>query len=231
MSRSHVIGLPLVAHPPEPSPAIPQPASDHPEAIAARRRLPLRVLVIDENPARAEMLAAGLAGQECEIVARLGPDEDLVERARELHPDVIVIDMDSPRRDTLESMRAIHRDQPRPIVMFVDDDDPRLIDQAIRAGVSAYIIDGRDPKRARPILDVAIARFREQQALRDELERTRVVLHERKIVERAKGILMETRKLSEDEAYGALRKLAMDQNKRLAEVAKHLISFAKLLKP
>lgn len=177
------------------------------------------------------VLAEALAGQDCEVVARLGPEADLAEQVRTLHPDVIVIDMDSPRRDTLESMRAIHRDQPRPIVMFVDDDDPGLIDQAIQAGVSAYIIDGLDAKRVRPILDVAVARFREQQALRDELEKTKAGLRERKVVERAKGILMQQRSLSEDEAYRLLRKLAMDQNKRLVEVAENLIAFAKLLNP
>jgi len=202
-----------------------------PETAAGRRRPPLRVVLVDADATRAEMLTASLAGQDCEIVARLGPEADLAERLRELQADVIVIDMDSPRRDTLESMRAIHRDQPRPIVMFVDDDDPGMIEQAIRAGVSAYIIDGLDSKRVRPILDVAVARFREQQALREELEKTKAVLSERKVVERAKGILMEQRKLSEDEAYRALRKLAMDQNKRLVEVAENLIAYAKLLKP
>lgn len=199
--------------------------------VPARQRPPLRVILVDADPERTVTLADALAGQDCEVVARLGPEADLAEQVRTLRPDVIVIDMDSPRRDTLESMRAIHRDQPRPIVMFVDDDDPGLIDQAIRAGVSAYIIDGLDAKRVRPILDVAVARFREQQALRDELEKTKAGLRERKVVERAKGILMEQRGLSEDEAYRQLRKLAMDQNKRLVEVAENLISFAKLLKP
>lgn len=196
-----------------------------------RKRPPLRVVLVDADPARTVTLAEALAGQDCEVVARLGPEADLAEQVRALRPDVIVIDMDSPRRDTLESMRAIHRDQPRPIVMFVDDDDPGLIDQAIRAGVSAYIIDGLDAKRVRPILDVAVARFREQQALRDELQKTKAVLSERKVVERAKGILMEQRSLSEDEAYRLLRKLAMDQNKRLVEVADNLIAVAKLLNP
>lgn len=201
-----------------------------PPQAPTRQRSPLRVLLVDKDPARAEMLAAALAEQGCEIVARLRLEDDLAEPVRALHPDVIVIDLDSPRRDMLESMRAIHRDQPKPIVMFVDDDDPGMIEQAIRAGVSAYIIDGLETKRVRPILDVAVARFREQQALRDELEKTKSVLSERKLIERAKGILMETRKLAEDEAYRALRKLAMDQNKRLVDVAQDLIAYAKLLK-
>ena len=193
----------------------------------ARRRLPLRVLLVDEDVGRAERLAAELAQQDCEVLARLGPEQDLAEQVRELRPDVIVIDLESPRRDTLESMRAI----PRPIVMFVVDDDPGLIDQAIRAGVSAYIIDGLDARRVRPVLDVAMARFREQQALREELKRARADLEERKLVERAKGILMQSRKLSEGEAYRTLRKLAMDQNKRLVDVAENLIAVAKLLSP
>jgi len=201
-----------------------------PAQAPARPRSPLRVLLVDKDPARAEMLAVALAEQGCEIVARLRLEDDLAEPVRALRPDVIVIDLDSPRRDMLESMRAIHRDQPKPIVMFVDDDDPGMIEQAIRAGVSAYIIDGLETKRVRPILDVAVARFREQQALRDELEKTKSVLSERKLVERAKGILMETRKLTEEEAYRALRKLAMDQNKRLVDVAQDLMAYAKLLK-
>lgn len=198
--------------------------------VPARQRAPLRVLLVDKDPARAEMLSAALAEQGCEIVARLRLEDDLAEPVRALRPDVIVIDLDSPRRDMLESMRAMHRDQPKPIVMFVDDDDPGMIEQAIRAGVSAYIIDGLETKRVRPILDVAVARFREQQALRDELEKTKSVLSDRKLIERAKGILMETRKLAEEEAYRALRKLAMDQNKRLVDVAQDLIAYAKLLK-
>jgi response regulator NasT len=190
----------------------------------------LRVLLVDPDPARAAVLEAGLVESGGQIVAIAKPEEDLVQRVRDVAPDVIIIDMDSPSRDTLESLRAVTRDQPRPIVMFVDNSDDKMINEAMRAGVSAYVIDGLSAKRVKPVLDVAIARFKEFQALRDELEKTKSTLNERKIVDRAKGILMEQRGLSEDEAYKTLRKLAMDQNKRLAEVAQALVTYAQVLK-
>jgi response regulator NasT len=190
----------------------------------------LRVLLVDPDPARAAVLEAGLIDSGAEIVAIATPSEDLVSCVRMAAPDVIIIDLDSPSRDTLENLRAVSRHQPRPIVMFVDNSDDRMIQEAIKAGVSAYVIDGLNAKRVKPILDVAIARFKEYQALRQELEKTKTILSERKLIERAKGILMSQKKMSEDEAYRALRRLAMDQNKRLVDVAQALITYAQLLK-
>lgn len=185
--------------------------------------------MVDPDPARATVLKAGLETSGAEIVAVATPTDDLVLCVQRTTPDVIIIDLDSPSRDTLESLHAVRREQPRPIVMFVDNSDERMIEEAMRAGVSAYIIDGLNAKRVKPIVDVAIARFKEYQALRQELEKTRTILSERKVVDRAKGILMEQKQMSEDEAYRALRKLAMDQNKRLVDVAQTLITYAKLL--
>jgi len=125
-------------------------------------------------------------------------------------------------------MHSINREQPRPVVMFADKGDSDTITEAVRAGVSAYVVDGLDTRRIRPILDVAIARFREYQALKDELVRTKNSLAERKEIDRAKGILMKKRGWSEDEAYQALRKMAMDQNKRLGEVARSVVEMAAL---
>ncbi|MFN2310213.1 MAG: ANTAR domain-containing response regulator, partial [Gammaproteobacteria bacterium] len=144
-------------------------------------------------------------------------------------PDVIIIDLDSPDRDTLEQMRTISRVQPRPIVMFAEDDDSGTINQAIKAGVSAYVVDGLSSHRVRPVMEVAIARFREYQALREELARTKNSLEERKLIEQAKGLLMQHRQMNEAEAYQALRKLAMDQGKRLPEVARNVIAIMELL--
>jgi response regulator NasT len=189
----------------------------------------LRVLLVDEDPARAGVLEAALSAAACLVVATVRTEDDLIERVRAAAPDIVIVGMDSPRRDTLESMRAITRDQPRPIVMFVDSSDSRMIEEAIGAGVSAYIVDGLNAKRVRPILDVAIAQFRECHALRTELERTKTSLKERKVIERAKGILMEQKHLSEEDAYRTLRRLAMDQNKRLVDVAQGLITYAQLL--
>jgi two-component system, response regulator / RNA-binding antiterminator len=185
---------------------------------------------VDPDPSRAAVLEAGLGECGGQIVAIAKLDDDLVQRVRDLAPDVIVVNTESPRRETLESLGAVTRDQPRPIVMFVDSSDDKMISDAIRAGVSAYVIDGLSARRVKPVLDVAIARFKEFQALRDELEKTKSTLSERKIVDRAKGILMEQRGLSEDDAYKTLRKLAMDQNKRLAEVAQALVTYAPVLK-
>ena len=190
----------------------------------------LRVLLVDPDPARAAVLKAGLVDSGVQIVAVVSPDDDLVRRVRECSPDVVIIDLNSPSRDTLESLRAVTREQPRPIVMFVDNSDDQMIEQAIRAGVSAYVIDGLNAKRVKPVLDVAIARFKEYQSLRGELEKAKSTLQDRKVIDRAKGLLMEQKKITEDDAYRALRKLAMDQNKRLVDVAQALITYAQLLK-
>jgi len=189
----------------------------------------LRVLVIDKSPGRAAILEQALLDIGHEVAARLTGPVDLYAEVARIQPDVIIVDLQSPDRDTLEQMREINRHQPRPVVMFADDGDSRTIEQAVRAGVSAYVVDGLNGKRVRPLLDVAIARFREYQALRDELEKAKSSLAERKVVERAKGLLMKRRGCSEEEAYKALRKLAMDQNKRLAEVAENVLSVADML--
>jgi response regulator NasT len=142
---------------------------------------------------------------------------------------VVIIDLDSPDRDTLENMAIVSRDNPRPIILFSAQDDSDTIQKAVRAGVSAYIVDGLSAKRVRPIIDVAIARFREFQAMRDELEHTRDKLSERKLVERAKGLLMKQRGFDEEEAYSALRKLAMERNQRLVQVAQNVIDIFEML--
>lgn len=190
----------------------------------------LRILLVDENPDRALVLADALREQGYDLVAQLPPRDLSAKRVQELSPDVVIVDMDSPSRDTIDSMRQINADQPRPIVMFVDRSDEGMIEQAMQAGVSAYVIDGLNLRRVKPIVDVAIARFREFQALRDELKKTRATLDERKIIERAKGLLMRERNLTEDEAYAALRKLAMDRQQKLVDVAEALLAFADVLK-
>lgn len=189
----------------------------------------LRVMVVDEEAERAALLDGALREAGYSLVARVGPNEDLLARVREIRPDIIIIDMEAPSRDTLEHMRSISRDCPRPIVMFTQDDASATIQDAVRAGVSAYVVDGLKPERVRPILDVAIARFREYQELREELEDTRTKLADRKTIERAKGVLMKKRGCSEEEAYQLLRKLAMDRNQRIGEVAANVVAMADLL--
>jgi two-component system, response regulator / RNA-binding antiterminator len=189
------------------------------------------MLIIDEDPARAEALQASLAAAGYETAGVADPKDDLVAKVRDTAPDLIIVDMESPSRDTLEDMRRITADRPRPIVMFVDQSDEASIAEAMRVGISAYVIDGLNPSRVKPILDVAMARFAEFQKLRSELEQARLDLAERKTIERAKGLLMKKRQLPEDQAYRLLQKLAMDQNQRMVEIARSILTLAEVLKP
>lgn len=134
------------------------------------------------------------------------------------------MDLEAPGRDTLEQMREISRDQPRPIILFSNKRDSEYIRQAVQAGVSAYVVDGLSQERVMPIVEVAIARFREFEALKRELQETKTQLADRKVVDKAKGILMQRKGLSEDEAYQLLRKTAMSRNMRIADVARTLLA-------
>lgn len=188
----------------------------------------LRVMLVDDVPGRAAILERALQDGGYDVVARFGTDENLLQHVNQIQPDIIIIDMESPDRDILEHLRMISRDKPKPIVMFAEKSDSETIEQAVRAGVSAYVVDGLSDKRMKPIMDVAIARFREFQALKDELHRTKMDLADRKDIEKAKGIIMKQRKCSEPEAYSALRKIAMDSNKKLGDVARSIIDVADL---
>jgi len=189
----------------------------------------LKVMLVDDAPERVQTLRLALAQAGYEVIEHAGSTVDLHRRVAAIKPDVIIIDTDSPDRDTLENLCVISRDEPRPVVMFTHDDDSAKIREAVRAGVSAYVVDGLALERVKPIIDVAIARFEQFQALRQELAQNEEKLAERKVVERAKGILMKGRNLSEDEAYRALRQQAMDNNTRLGDVARQVIALAGLL--
>jgi response regulator NasT len=189
----------------------------------------MRVLLVDDEPQRAGMLRSTLRAAGHEVIGPFGEALDLLVRVREAEPDVIIIDHDSPDRDTLEHVCLVTRDEPRPIVMFTQDREGAMIREALQAGVSAYVVDGLAPERLRPILEVAVARFEQHHALRQELSEARASLAERKTIDRAKGIIMKQRACSEDEAYRLLRKAAMDGNKRLVEVAEQLVAMSKLL--
>ncbi len=189
----------------------------------------LRVLLVDHELDRASTLERVLRAEGYDLLGRVAADQALVAQVRHLGPDVIIVDMALPDRDTIEVMATITRDQPKPIVMFVDQSDESMIGRAVKAGVSAYVVDGVDPQRVRPIVDVAIAQFREFQALRDELAHARSSLAGRKLIDRAKALLIAERDMTEDEAYRTLRKLAMDRGQRIIEVAESLLADAKLL--
>ena len=189
----------------------------------------LRVLVVDSDAERAAGVVYALTAAGYLVASVLETGTDLYAKVRELQPDVIIIDMESPDRDMLEHLHVINRDDPRAIVMFCQDDASETISAAVKAGVSAYVVDGLHPHRIKPILQTAVARFEDYQGLRRELEETKSSLAERKMLERAKGILMKQRGMSEEEAYQALRKSAMNRNKRIIEVAENLIAAYELL--
>ncbi|TKT75899.1 ANTAR domain-containing response regulator [Aquamicrobium sp. LC103] len=191
----------------------------------------LVILVIDENHIRASIIEAGLreAGHERVIVVH---DVDgIARRIGDINPDVIVIDLENPNRDMLENMFQLSRAVKRPVAMFVDRADKASIEAAVDAGVSAYVVDGLRQERVKPILDMAVSRFNAFARLIRELEEARSELEGRKLIDRAKGILMKSRGLPEDAAYALLRKTAMNQNRKIAEVAESLITAADLLGP
>ena len=183
----------------------------------------LRVLLVDDSSERAAILRTALEQAGYSVAAVLESPLALLRAVDSVRPDIIIIDTESPSRDVLEHVVMVSRDQPRPIVMFSSDDAPQSIRDAVRAGVSAYIVDGLDGARVKSIVDVAVARFEEFQKVLTELAEANLKLSERKLVDRAKGILMKHRGLSEDEAYHALRRLAMSTKKRLGEVAQNVI--------
>jgi response regulator NasT len=189
----------------------------------------MRVLVVDESDERAALLREALTAAGHEVAASLTSPLELLRAVETLRPDVIVIDTESPTRDVLEHVVMVSRSSPRPIVMFSSDAGGDAIRDAVRAGVSAYVVDGLDSGRVNSIVEVACARFDEFQRLKYELADANLKLSERKLVERAKGILMKSRGLPEDEAFHALRKLAMSKKLRLGEVAQQVIESAELL--
>jgi response regulator NasT len=187
-------------------------------------------LLVDESTERAELLKETLAQLGYEVIKSVKPGEDLVKEMASAAPDIVIIDMESPSRDVLEDVQTIGREYRKPVVLFAHDGDEGMIRAAVEAGVSAYVVDGLASRRVKPILDVAIARFQQYQALQDELKEAKATLADRKVIERAKGILMKRNQCGEEEAYQALRKLAMSNNQRLVEVAEKVVEVAGLFR-
>lgn len=178
---------------------------------------------------RARALRIGLLEAGYNIIAVFPADIHLPERVAQLQPDMIIIDAESDARDVLEHVVVATRDARRPIVLFTEDHDTSSMAAAMDAGVSAYVVAGLQSDRIKPVLDVAMARFNSEQKLRTELSDTRLKLAERKTIERAKGLLMECHRMSEDDAYRKLRSLAMDKNLKLSEIAQRILDVADLL--
>jgi response regulator NasT len=190
----------------------------------------LRILIVAQNALRAAVLEDGLREAGCVNVTLVRHLQNLMRRILEIDPDVLFIDLENPNRDLLEQMFQVSRSVLRPIAMFVDRSDTDMIEAAVEAGVGAYVVDGLKKQRVKAILDMAVSRFKAVSKLREELDRAKAALDERKVVERAKGILMKERSLSEEAAYALLRRAAMNENRRLTEVAQSVVTAARLLK-
>lgn len=189
---------------------------------------PLIVLLIDSDAERARIVEAGLRGA---AITKLASSDggNLLASISDIQPDVIIMDCDSPDRDTIENLRLVAKENPKPIVMFVEDGDGGLAKEAVRAGVSAYIVDGLTSSRIQPVIEVAIERFKMFDCLQRELEKSKEDLEARKVIERAKGILMDKRNIPESEAFASMRNLAMQEGITIKQVADKILSVAALL--
>lgn len=189
----------------------------------------LTVAVIDPSRARAAILEEGLRAAGIGRVVVIPDTADLMERVAALKPDVVVIHLESPSRDILEQMSGVSRQVERPVAMFVDRSDSTMMQAAVDAGISAYVVDGLRAERIKSILDIAILRFNAFARLQRELTEARSELADRKLIERAKGILMTMKGLSEDEAYKQLRRKAMNEKRKIADIARAIVTTADLL--
>ncbi|SEM92599.1 response regulator receiver and ANTAR domain protein [Gemmobacter aquatilis] len=190
----------------------------------------LSIIVVEKDRDRALLIVDALREAGDYKITVIGEETGLARRIAENRPDLVLIDLRSPSRDVLEELALASGPMDRPVAMFVDRSDTGLTRAAIEAGVSAYVVDGLRPDRIRPVLDAAIARFHMFSRMRSELAATKAALEERKVIDRAKGLIMRAKGIGEEEAYGLLRKAAMDQGKRLIEVAQAIVTAAELLR-
>jgi two-component system, response regulator / RNA-binding antiterminator len=189
----------------------------------------LSVLIIDENQDRASLIIEGLQEAGHDRVTVVDRVHGLLKRIEDIAPDVIVIDLANPNRDPLEHMFLVSRTVRRPIAMFVDKSDEQAMYEAVEAGVSAYVVDGLKKDRVKSVLDLAVIRFKAFEKLRAERDDATRALSERKVIDRAKGMVMKLKQISENEAYGLLRKAAMAQNKTIAEIARAIIASSDIM--
>jgi response regulator NasT len=189
----------------------------------------LTIAVIDPSQARAAIVEEGLRAAGIERVIVIPDPVNLLARLAAINPDVVVIDLESPSRDLLEQMFDVSRLIERPVAMFVDQTDGAMMQAAVDAGISAYVVDGLRPERVKAIIDVAILRFNAFARLQRELSEARNELADRKVVERAKGLLMRARGVGEEEAYGMLRRKAMNEKRKLVEIARAVVTAMEIL--
>jgi len=188
-----------------------------------------KIAVVDPQRERADVIEEGLRDAGYRDIHHISEMSGLLERLSELAPDVILIDLENPNRDVLEQMFEVSRLVRRPIAMFVDDSDMSMIEAAVEAGVGAYVVDGMKKERIKAILATAITRFNTFSRLQSELQATKAALAERKVIDRAKGILMKAKGLSEEEAYALMRKAAMSQSRKISDIAQSIVTAAELL--
>jgi response regulator NasT len=188
----------------------------------------LNILVIDEDHARAAMLEEALVEAGYTHVVTIKSTSNLHERIAALAPDMVIIDLQNPDRDTLEGMFQVTRSVKKPIAMFVDQSDGDMIKRAVEAGVSAYVVDGLKRDRVTAVVDVAVNRFEAFQKVTEERDAARTALADRKTIDRAKGLLMQHRGISESEAYNLLRNAAMQQSKKMSDIAESIITAMEL---
>lgn len=189
----------------------------------------LTILIVEPDKTRAEAIIYSLVATGDHHIKVLAGHTGLARSVAEMNPDIVLVDIANPSRDVIEELTLASSPLERPVAMFVDRSDDSITKAAIEAGVSAYVVDGLRADRIQPVMDAAIARFHMFSRMRSELAATRRALEERKIIDRAKGILMRARNLSEDEAYALIRKTAMSQGRKIADVAQALVTAADLL--
>ena len=189
-----------------------------------------KIVIVDESPIRAAILEEGLREAGFTQVVHIREMQSLLARIYAVDPDIILIDLENPSRDVLEAMFQVSRAVKRPVAMFVDQSDSASIQASVEAGVSAYIVDGLKKERIKPILDLCVSRFNAFAKLQEELERTKSQLEDRKIIEKAKGILMRVKGLNEEEAFVLLRSTAMREKKKIGEIAQSIITASEMLK-
>jgi response regulator NasT len=208
----------------------PKPPGDGTPSPGSQRDSALKIAIVDESPIRAAILEDGLREAGFTQVERIEETHNLLARIYAIDPEVILIDLESPSRDMLEQMFQMSRVVKRPVAMFVDQSDAASIQAAVDAGVSAYIVDGLKKERITSILDLCISRFNAFARLQAELDHAKGALQDRKVIDRAKGVLMRAKQLSEEDAYALLRKTAMNENKKIVDIAQSVVTAAELLK-
>jgi response regulator NasT len=198
--------------------------------LTALMERPDKIAIVDESRVRAAIVEEGLREAGYVRIVHIADTSQLLAKLATHEPDVIVIGLENPSRDVLEQMFQVSRVVRRPVAMFVDQSDATMIEAAIEAGVSAYVVDGLKKERVKPVLETSIVRYRAFAKLRDELEATKSQLEDRRTIDRAKALLMRLKGIPEEEAYGLLRKTAMNESRKIVEVAQSVITAAEMFK-